>query len=188
MKTIVKHRNAFDSLYKRTPSLFYLESIEPTEVQAIERDDFFNLVEHDPSVRKLYEEKLIDRLDDFFNLVEHDPSVRKLYEEKLIDRFHAYQQLFLSAVFTGTVLHIAGHGNSHELWHTWASAHIVASVLFTVLITFHVRTHWGWYRSLFRNGLGRKSHVTVAVSLIFIILAFSGYALLGVNGALDRQI
>ena len=109
MKTIVKHRNAFDSLYKRTPSLFYLESIEPTEVQAIERDDFFNLVEH-------------------------DPSVRKLYEEKLIDRFHAYQQLFLSAVFTGTGLHIAGHGNSHELWHTWASAHIVASVLFTVLI------------------------------------------------------
>ena len=163
MKTIVKHRNAFDSLYKRTPSLFYLESIEPAEVQAIERDDFFNLVEH-------------------------DPSVRKLYEEKLIDRFHAYQQLFLSAVFTGTVLHIAGHGNSHELWHTWASAHIVASVLFTVLITFHVRTHWGWYRSLFRNGLGRKSHVTVAVSLIFIILAFSGYALLGVDDALDRQI
>ena len=30
---------------------------------------------------------------------------------------------------------------------------------------------------------GRKSHVTVAVSLIFIILAFSGYALLGVDGA-----
>lgn len=91
--------------------------------------------------------------------------------------------LFLSAVFTGTGLHIAGHGNSHELWHTWASAHIVASVLFTVLITFHVRTHWGWYRSLFRDGLGRKSHVTVAVSLVFIILAFSGYALLGVDGA-----
>lgn len=64
---------SFDSLYKRTPSLFYLESIESTEVQAIERDDFFNLVEH-------------------------DPSVRKLYEEKLIDRFHAYQQLFLSRI------------------------------------------------------------------------------------------
>ena len=25
--------------------------------------------------------------------------------------------LFLAAVFTGTVLHIVGHGNSHELWH-----------------------------------------------------------------------
>lgn len=89
---------------------------------------------------------------------------------------------FLSIVFTGTGLHIAGHGNSHELWHTWALAHIIASVLFTIFVAFHVRTHWGWYKSLFRNGLGRKSHVTVAVSLAFIILAFSGYALLGVNG------
>lgn len=31
---------SFDSLYKRTPSLFYLESIEPAEVAAIKRNDF----------------------------------------------------------------------------------------------------------------------------------------------------
>lgn len=91
--------------------------------------------------------------------------------------------LFLFTVFTGIKLHIAGHGNSHELWHTWALAHIIASVLFTTFVAFHVRTHWGWYKSLFRNGLGRKSHVTVAVSLVFTFLAFSGYALSGVNGA-----
>lgn len=96
MKTIVKHRNAFDSLYKRTPSLFYLESIEPTEVQAIERDDFFNLVEH-------------------------DPSVRKLYEEKLIDRFHAYQQ-YSSLLFSqeqGCILQVTGtvmNCGIHGLW------------------------------------------------------------------------
>ena len=62
---------SFDSLYKRTPSLFYLESIEPTELTAIRREDFYNLINN--------------------NL-----SFRQLYEEKLIDRFHAYQQLFLS--------------------------------------------------------------------------------------------
>lgn len=64
---------SFDSLYKRTPSLFFLESIEPTEVQVIKRDDFFNFIEH-------------------------NPSLRQQYEEKLIDRFHAYQQLFLSRI------------------------------------------------------------------------------------------
>lgn len=64
---------SFDSLYKRTPSLFFLESIEPTEVQVIKRDDFFSLIEH--------------------NL-----SLRLQYEEKLIDRFHTYQQLFLSRI------------------------------------------------------------------------------------------
>lgn len=64
---------SFDSLYKRTPSLFYLESIEPTELTVIRREDFYNLINN--------------------NL-----SFRQLYEEKLIDRFHAYQQLFLSRI------------------------------------------------------------------------------------------
>ena len=89
--------------------------------------------------------------------------------------------LFLLAVFTGIELHISAHGNSHELWHTWALAHIIASFLFTVFVVTHVKTHWSWYKSLLKNGLGRKSHVTVAVSFVFIILAMTGYALLGVN-------
>ena len=60
---------SFDSLYKRTPSLFYLESIEPTELTVIRRENFYNLINND-----------------------------LLFEEKLIDRFHAYQQLFLSRI------------------------------------------------------------------------------------------
>ena len=64
---------SFDSLYKRTPSLFYLESIEPTELAAIRREDFYNLIDN-------------------------DSSLRQLYVEKLIDRFHVYQQLFLSRI------------------------------------------------------------------------------------------
>lgn len=64
---------SFDSLYQRTPSLFYLESIEPTEVRVIERNDFYDLIEH-------------------------SPLLRQRYEEKLIDRFHTYQQLFLSRI------------------------------------------------------------------------------------------
>ena len=64
---------SFDSLHKRTPSLFYLESIEPTELAVIKKDDFYTLINN-------------------------DFSLRKLYEEKLIDRFHAYQQLFLSRI------------------------------------------------------------------------------------------
>lgn len=64
---------SFDSLYKRTPSLFSLESIEPSEISVIKRDDFFSLIEQ-------------------------CPDVRQAYEEKLIDRFSAYQQLFLSQI------------------------------------------------------------------------------------------
>ncbi len=64
---------SFDSLYRRKPSLFSLESIEPTEVSTIKRDDFYHLIEQ-------------------------APSLKQIYEEKLIDRFHVYQQLFLSRI------------------------------------------------------------------------------------------
>lgn len=64
---------SFDSLYRRKPSLFSLESIEPTEVSTIKRDDFYHLIEQ-------------------------TPSLKQIYEEKLIDRFHVYQQLFLSRI------------------------------------------------------------------------------------------
>ena len=64
---------SFDSLYKRTPSLFYLESIEPAEVAAIKRNDFYAIIKD-------------------------DPRWRQAYEEKLIDRCHSYQQLFLSRI------------------------------------------------------------------------------------------
>lgn len=53
--------------------LFSLESIEPTEISAIRRRDFFSLVEQ-------------------------YPLVKQIYEEKLIDRFRVYQQLFLSRI------------------------------------------------------------------------------------------
>ena len=64
---------SFDSLYRRKPSLFSLESIETTEVSTIKSDDFYHLIEQ-------------------------TPSLKQIYEEKLIDRFHVYQQLFLSRI------------------------------------------------------------------------------------------
>ncbi len=48
---------SFDSLYKRTPSLFYLESIEPAEVAAIKRNDFYAIIKDNPLWRQAYEEK-----------------------------------------------------------------------------------------------------------------------------------
>lgn len=49
---------SFDSLYKGTPSLFSLESIEPSEVLFIKKEDFYNEIENNSSLRKVYEEKL----------------------------------------------------------------------------------------------------------------------------------
>ena len=89
---------------------------------------------------------------------------------------------FILSAFTGIGLHIAGHGSSHEVWYNWAVAHILFSLLFTVVVVGHIKTHWGWYKSLIRNGRGRKSRVTVMVSVLFVIVALTGYILLGVSG------
>lgn len=64
---------SFDSLYKGTPSMFSLESIEPSEVLSIKKEDFYNKIES-------------------------NPSLRQLYEEKIIERFSFYQHLFLSRI------------------------------------------------------------------------------------------
>lgn len=76
---------SFDSLHKRQPSLFSLESIEAAELSAIKREDFYALVERIPSLRRAYEEKLIERFRAyrllFLSRIKNTP--RQRYEELL---------------------------------------------------------------------------------------------------------
>ncbi|MBR4846474.1 MAG: hypothetical protein IKU98_08675, partial [Bacteroidaceae bacterium] len=44
-------------------------------------------------------------------------------------------------------------------------------------------THWGWYKSLITKGLGKKSRITVGLSLIYLIASVTGIVLLAVEGA-----
>ena len=52
--------------------------------------------------------------------------------------------LFALTAYTGIKLHIAEHGNIHEIWHDWAVFHVIASILFLVVTIFHITTHWNW--------------------------------------------
>ena len=76
---------SFDSLYKGTPSLFSLESIEPSEVLYIKKRDFYDKIESNPSLRKLYEKKIIERFSFYQHLflsrIKNTPQQR--YEELL---------------------------------------------------------------------------------------------------------
>ena len=44
--------------------------------------------------------------------------------------------VFIVSAVSGFGLHIAGHWNSHEVWHNWAVFHIWGSVLFLIAIIF----------------------------------------------------
>lgn len=90
--------------------------------------------------------------------------------------------VFIVSAVSGFGLHIAGHWNSHEVWHNWAVFHILGSVLFLIAIISHVTTHWVWYKGIIKNGIGRKSKVTAALSIIFLLLSVTGILLLGING------
>lgn len=94
--------------------------------------------------------------------------------------------LLLLTALTGIKLHITGHGNNHELLQNWTLAHIIASLLFTIFVIIHIKMHWGWYKGLFRNGLGQKSYITAIVSILFVIVALTGYALLDMKGDVSK--
>ena len=91
--------------------------------------------------------------------------------------------VFVLSAFSGIGLHIAGHDNSHEVWHNWAVFHILTVFLFFMAAIFHITTHWGWYKGVIRNGFGKKSKITVALSVVFFLVSVTGIILLGVNGA-----
>lgn len=87
------------------------------------------------------------------------------------------------SAISGFALHIAGHGNSHEVWHNWAVFHVFGSLLFLVAIIFHVAVHSGWYKGIIKNGIGRRSKVTVVLSFVFLMLSVTGIMLFSVSGA-----
>lgn len=90
---------------------------------------------------------------------------------------------FVLSSFSGIGLHIAGHGNNHEVWHNWAIFHVLISLLFFIAAIFHITTHWGWYKGIIKKGLGKKSKITVVLSVVFFLVSVTGIVLLGVNGA-----
>lgn len=91
--------------------------------------------------------------------------------------------VFVLSAFSGIKLHIAGHGSNHELWHNWSIFHILTSLLFLIAVIFHITTHWGWYKGIIKNGIGKKSKITIVLSVIFLFVFVTGIILLGVNGA-----
>ena len=90
--------------------------------------------------------------------------------------------LFLLTAYTGIKLHIVGDGSNHEIWHNWAIFHVLSSLLFLITIIFHVKTHWRWYKGAIKNRLGKKSRITVVLSVAFLFVSVTGIILFGVKG------
>ena len=86
---------------------------------------------------------------------------------------------FVPSAATGFILHWAGHQSSHELWHNWAVAHVISTLLLTILVAIHIYGHWGWYKSLFKGNIKNKSRLTTSVlSALMLVVTTTGIVVL----------
>lgn len=92
---------------------------------------------------------------------------------------------FILSALTGIGLHIAGHGNCHEIWHFWAIAHVTACLLWFILVGQHIKKHWIWYRMRCSKGIKKAAHwLSIILSLFFLCTVVTGILLLAfVEGA-----
>ena len=91
--------------------------------------------------------------------------------------------LGLLTILSGIALHIAGHGDNHHAWELRAVIHSVIAVPFTALLACHIRSHWAWFKHTRQNTINRKRLVTTTLTVVSILTAFSGIALLAIQGA-----
>lgn len=92
--------------------------------------------------------------------------------------------LFILVVYTGIELHVAGHEDNHDIWHSWAVFHVVVSLLFLMVMLFHIIDHRNWYKGILSKKKARKKgRVTICLSVMFILVVVTGLALLGIEGA-----
>lgn len=91
---------------------------------------------------------------------------------------------FVVSAVSGIGLHIAGHGTSHELWHNWAVAHVLSSLLWLISGAYHIKRHGRWYKAIASKGIGKKNRMTLALSVVFLIVAVTGIVMIAcVDGA-----
>ncbi|MBP3483384.1 MAG: DUF4405 domain-containing protein [Alistipes sp.] len=91
---------------------------------------------------------------------------------------------FVASAVSGIGLHIAGHGTGHEVWHNWAVAHVLSSLLWLIFVVFHIKRYGRWYKAIASKGIGKKSRMTLALSVVFLIVVVTGIVLIAcVDGA-----
>ncbi len=86
--------------------------------------------------------------------------------------------VFLLLIYSGLKLHVAGHTSNHDIWEHWAHFHIITGFLSLIFGELHIKAHWAWYRSFIKNGIGKKSKVTVVLSVLFLIETLTGIILI----------
>lgn len=91
----------------------------------------------------------------------------------------------IATVFSGMLIqikyHMGHHGdiamNDQVLginYPGWSAIHKISIIVLTLLMIYHVYQHWNWYKAVFRKKLIAKNQQVLVLSLLFILVAFTG--------------
>ena len=95
---------------------------------------------------------------------------------------------FVTSAITGIGLHVAGHGTDHGVWHTWAVAHVVSSLIWLILGIQHIKRHGAWYKTAISKGIRKRNLVTLTLSIVFIAVTTTGIVLITCVGGANSAI
>lgn len=56
----------------------------------------------------------------------------------------------------------------------WATTHKVAIVLVSILVMYHIYTHWKWYKGVISKNLLMKNKLVITLSALFLLVAITG--------------
>jgi NAD-dependent dihydropyrimidine dehydrogenase PreA subunit len=59
-------------------------------------------------------------------------------------------------------------------YQNWSTIHKFSIVLFSLLIIYHIYTHWKWYKSIIRKHLVSKNIQVITLSVLFLFVACTG--------------
>ncbi|MDO4191383.1 MAG: DUF4405 domain-containing protein [Bacteroidales bacterium] len=91
--------------------------------------------------------------------------------------------IFLFTAVTGIGLHLSAENSApHGVWHNWAVAHVIGSILMLCFVIIHIKMHWTWFKAILKNGIQGKSKITIAETLIFVLSTITGGSLLLIEG------
>lgn len=91
--------------------------------------------------------------------------------------------LFALAAGSGMARHAAGHGGDAATGQLLAILHTATGSLFLITAIVHAAMHRNWYKGFVKYGAGKRSKITAALSVAFLLVSATGIVLIGRNGA-----
>lgn len=69
-----------------------------------------------------------------------------------------------------------GHNSVLEIgYFNWTNIHKISIISISILMIYHFFMHWKWYKTIIIKRLSVKNRLQIILSLVFILVAITGY-------------